>query len=398
MNRILTMLRERKKHVSFHTPGHKYGKWDITELSFSDNLSCPTGVLRQAEDDITAILGSARSFILTDGSTCGVLSMLYASGVKKLLLLRESHKSAFNGCKLMGITPCILDREGENGLPPVMKAEDIYPMKGKVDGVFLTSPDYYGRVPDLKAVRKACDDIGACLIIDGAHGGHLKGTSLYAGTAADFWVDGVHKSMPAITQGAVVSARERAEDLRRAVDIFRTTSPNYVIMASVEYAVKAEPNEKVRAYAKKLIERYGIENDDWTKLVVPVGEPANEVAAWLESKGIYPEFCDGNYIEFYISDYNTVGELKKLEGLLSSLRAQTVRTVKHERGKTGGRIFLVSYGDAVGKTCAKTCGLFPPYIPLVSEGEIFTEADAIRLKNAKNTYGTEGGKVYVYAG
>jgi arginine/lysine/ornithine decarboxylase len=31
----------KKKHFSFHTPGHKIGAWDITELSFSDNLISP---------------------------------------------------------------------------------------------------------------------------------------------------------------------------------------------------------------------------------------------------------------------------------------------------------------------------------------------------------------------
>lgn len=398
MNHILTMLRKQKKHISFHTPGHKYGKWDITELSFSDNLSCPTGVLKRAEDDITKILGSGRSFILTDGSTCGVLSMLYASGVKRLLMLRESHKSCYNGCKLMGITPCIMDKEGIDSLPPILCADDIRQLQGKVDGVFLTSPDYYGRVPDLKEIRKACDEIGAQLLIDGAHGGHLKGTELYAGTVADFWVDGVHKSLPAITQGAIVSARTKVEELKRAVDTFRTTSPNYVIMSSVEYAIKAKPNEAVRAYARKLAKTYGIENDDWTKLVIPVGEAAQKVNDWFERKGIYPEFCDGNYIEFYISDSNKLSELKKLEGLLRSLNGEKVQTITHERGKTEGKIALVSYRDAIGKTCAKTCGLFPPCIPLVIEGEIFTEADAKRFENAKNTYGTEGGKVYVYVG
>ena len=65
-----------KKHLSFHTPGHKVGEWDITELSYSDNLSCPQGCILEAERDIAKILGAFRSFILTDGSTAGVLSML----------------------------------------------------------------------------------------------------------------------------------------------------------------------------------------------------------------------------------------------------------------------------------------------------------------------------------
>ena len=72
--KIYSMLHKYSKgrHLSFHTPGHKAGAWDITELSYSDNLSCPKGVIKEAEKDISEILGSAASFILTDGSTAGV--------------------------------------------------------------------------------------------------------------------------------------------------------------------------------------------------------------------------------------------------------------------------------------------------------------------------------------
>ena len=73
------MLKENKKHLSFHTPGHKKGKWDITELVFSDNLSSPKGCILQAEKDIATLLGAQRSLLITDGSTAGVHAMLYAA-------------------------------------------------------------------------------------------------------------------------------------------------------------------------------------------------------------------------------------------------------------------------------------------------------------------------------
>ena len=53
----------KEKHLSFHTPGHKAGKWDITELAYSDNLSAPKGCILQAEKDIATILGAEKSFI-----------------------------------------------------------------------------------------------------------------------------------------------------------------------------------------------------------------------------------------------------------------------------------------------------------------------------------------------
>ena len=120
--KIYKMLRQnaQKKHVSFHTPGHKIGKWDITELSFSDNLSCPRGCIAAAERDIAQILGAAKSFLLTDGSTSGVLSMLYAAkslGVNTLAISRNSHKSVYNGCALTGFPRCYTTANGTRKLP-----------------------------------------------------------------------------------------------------------------------------------------------------------------------------------------------------------------------------------------------------------------------------------------
>ena len=86
--------------------------------------------------------------------------------------------------------------------------EKFTPLLEGADALLLTSPDYYGNIADLSAIRAFCNQTGKLLLIDGAHGGHLHfHKDLYAGAYADMWVDGVHKSLPALTQGAVVSAR-----------------------------------------------------------------------------------------------------------------------------------------------------------------------------------------------
>ena len=98
----------KKGHISFHTPGHKQTGWDITELSYSDNLSSPHGCIARAQEDIARILRAYKSFILTDGSTAGVLSILFSAkllGVKRVGVCENSHKSVFNGISLLGLTP-----------------------------------------------------------------------------------------------------------------------------------------------------------------------------------------------------------------------------------------------------------------------------------------------------
>lgn len=397
---IYAMLKGAPAHISFHTPGHKRGKWDITELSYSDNLSNPTGVLRAAEEDIAALTGAERSFLLTDGSTCGVLSMLYASGVKRLLVSAAAHKSVWNGCKLLGIETVSVRRMRPDGIPAQLTVRDIEENAMFADGVLLTSPDYYGMVPDLPAIRRACDGLRMTLLIDGAHGSHLRDTPLYAGRYAHLWVDGVHKSLPALTQGAVVSAAAGyGERLKAGVDIFRTTSPSYPILASVEYAVKVLPRPKIERLAERLRLKFGLPNQDWTKLVVEFGDCAAAAAAYCEKKGLYPEFCDGRYVMFYLSWETRAGELKKLERCLTALGAPLHTPQAEElpvRGGGYGAPVWIPLEESEGYTAAAAAGLFPPCIPLVQAGDLITKPVLQKLTAAKNTFGLDGRRICVY--
>ena len=123
---IARMLRRQKRHISFHTPGHKRAGADITELPYSDNLLSPTGVLAEAEADIARILGADASFLLTDGSTCGVFSMLYAvrcAGARAVAVPAYAHRSVFNACGVMGLEPVVMAQPVVAGRPPPPPAE-----------------------------------------------------------------------------------------------------------------------------------------------------------------------------------------------------------------------------------------------------------------------------------
>lgn len=405
--RIYNMLNNAPRHTSFHTPGHKKGKWDITELDFSDNLAAPTGVIKQAQEEIASVLGASVSCILTDGSTSGVLAMLYASGVKKLIFPTASHKSVYNGCRLLGVEGVILPTRTLGKIPqqPTAKEVETALSQSGADGVLITSPDYYGNIADLNAIKAVCQRHGAILLCDGAHGAHLHGTPLYAGNFADMWVDGVHKSLPACTQGAVLSAKEQRfkERLLDGVDIFRTTSPNYIIMASVEYAVKYPVSPRLVAAAnglKKVLNAY--ENDDWSKLVIHYGESATKVHEYLQSLNIYPEFCDGENILFYLSPANKISQLERLKGALLPLRHLqenynfSAPMPENKRGERTEKYEKIPLADSVGRTSAKNVGLFPPCIPVVAQGEIIEQRHVERLQSAKNTFGLTEGKITVY--
>ena len=411
--KIYAMLKKhlQKKHLSFHTPGHKNAEWDITELSFSDNLSSPRGCIAEAEKDIALALNANASFILTDGSTSGVLSMLFAAkslGVKTVATLAPLHKSVYNGCALLELKTIEIPQTEWTLFVQNSQIDKLPSWLKKADALFLTSPDYYGNIPPLSTLKTLCERAKIPLLIDGAHGGHLHYTkNLHAGTYADMWVDGVHKSLPALTQGAIVSAKTEkyAVALRAAVDIFRTTSPSYPIMASVEYAVKYPKNEclerQVRAYASTST-RLQV-NEDYTKLCALFGENAFAAHAYLESKGIYAEFCDGNVVCFYLSPATKVSDFKALQRLLNKAftlfpyveKASVQRIPAPQILDENVHCEWIDLANAVGRIAATNCGLFPPCTPLVFKGEEITKETVSLLQKADNVFGLWQNKISV---
>lgn len=402
------------RHLSFHTPGHKTAGWDITELSYSDNLSDPRGCIAAAQADVAAVLGASASFLLTDGSTSGVFAMLHAAkmlGVKRIAVSESAHKSVFNGCAALGLQPLVYPQRTRGKIPfpyTMYELNAYFPaLLAEADALFLTSPDYYGNIADLQAARAFCDKENKLLLVDGAHGGHLHFDKMrYAGAYADIWVDGVHKSLPALTQGAVVSAKNEkfAAALESAVDIFRTSSPSYPIMASVEYAVKYPRNEalekRVGEYVKNTPRVY--QNQDWTKLCALFGENAWTAQSELEKSGIYPEFCDGNVVAFYLSPVTSEEEFSRLCKALAQLfekyplRENAEEVIARERVDTNAPTEWVEIRQAVGRICAQPCGLFPPCTPLFGVGERISAEKLQRLGKAQFTFGIKKDKILVF--
>ena len=404
----------RAKHVSFHTPGHKVAKWDITELSYSDNLSNPKGCIKQAEEDIAKLLNAKRSFILTDGSTSGIFCMLYAlkqKGITRVAIPLSSHKSVYNACSALGISPVVFAmHKNRFGIEEFPSLTVIKTALDNADALLVVSPNYYGKTADYPSLRSLCDEQGKPLVVDGAHGGHLRyDKTLHAGYFADLWVDGVHKSLPALTQGAVVSTKSELfeNELRKAVDIFRTTSPSYPIMASVEYAVKFPKNQAleslVREFASQNPDRILL-HEDYTKLCVTFGANAFDAEKYLEKKGVFAEFCDGNVIMFYLSPATKKSAFVRLTKLLKKafeifpyepielVPAPSLSEISLCEKETE----LIDVALSEGRICANPCGLFPPCVPLILAGERIEKEKIQLLKNADNTFGLQENKISVF--
>ena len=436
---------QKRRPLRMHMPGHKANRrlfplfrdaaLDITELSFSDSLESPDGVIAAAQKDIADLLGARRSYILTGGSTCAIQAMLYAVRRRggKVLISRGSHKSVYNACTLFGIEPVVMQGNGLQGiqLPPTASdVEAALRRDGKIAAVLITSPDYYGNIADYEGIRTVCDRYGKLFFVDGAHGAYLRfdpddGAS-YAGNYADAWADGAHKTLATLTQGALlnVNAEDLIPDLEEGLDIFRTTSPSYLIMASVEYGVKllAERGKELIdavkreiALAKARMEKRGISFYGGSRTLVlavdclAAGVSAEAAQKALEERRVYAEFNDGRYLLFYFSPLTPPAHIARLERCVRAvlrLRALKGSGTPMPAPAAGVKKFgfltaqalpheQIPLAQAEGRIAARSIGVSPPCFPVVLSGEQITAEAAEFLSRAPHLFGADRGMVEV---
>ncbi|MCD7954973.1 MAG: hypothetical protein LUG93_04305 [Lachnospiraceae bacterium] len=123
--------------------------------------------------------------------------------------------------------------------------ERITAEKGRIEAVFITSPTYDGVVSDVRSIAREVHEAGAILIVDEAHGAHFAMHSYFPESAlscgADIVINSLHKTMPSLTQTALLHVKgERVdrERLRKYLDIYQSSSPSYVLMAGMDECVR----------------------------------------------------------------------------------------------------------------------------------------------------------------
>lgn len=247
----------------YHMPGHKrtmngeipkeWVAYDITEIDGFDNLHDASGIIDRMQKKIAKQCHAQESFLLVNGSTCGVLAAISAAVPKggKILMARNNHKSAYHGVYLRQLeveylNPPMMDGfDFFDAITPsqIQKALEEQKGSGKINAVMIVSPTYEGRVSDIKEIADVVHQYGIPLIVDEAHGAHLGFAEGFASNSnqcgADLVIQSVHKTLPSLTQTAVLHANGDLVDrnlIRRFLRIYQTSSPSYLLMASIENA------------------------------------------------------------------------------------------------------------------------------------------------------------------
>lgn len=284
MDRLLEKLERycNAGYYPFHMPGHKrnykdsplaaaYGM-DITEIEGFDNLHHPEGIILEAEKNASMLYGSEETFFLINGSTCGLLSGIFALTHEKdtILVARNSHKAVYNGIELRQLHCIYLYPSVDKnlGICKGISAEAVSEQLERhpeIKAVIITSPTYEGILSELDGIVKTAHEKGVPVIVDEAHGAHLglspdvpKG-AIAAG--ADLVIHSIHKTLPSFTQTALLHVQGDLADrdrIKKYLAIFQTSSPSYLLMTGIDECIRYLQKNKESAFRewKDRIERF----------------------------------------------------------------------------------------------------------------------------------------------
>lgn len=258
--------RSLRKVVSFHTPGHKNGEsiekrlksftgrnvyyFDVTVFPEVDSLHDPTGPIKKAQELAASAYGVDHSLFMVNGSSGGNIAMFLSTmrAGESVIVSRNAHKSVLAGVILSGVWPIWIQPEideqnkiiNNSSARQIEDALDKFP---EAKAVFITSPTYNGVVADLFKIAEICHRRGKLLLVDEAHGAHLKFHKdlpvSAVETGADMCVQSTHKMLSAMSQGSMLHVNSDMVDInavRQVVSLNQTTSPNYLTLASLDMA------------------------------------------------------------------------------------------------------------------------------------------------------------------
>ena len=433
---------KRRRVVPFDVPGHKRGRGnpelvdllgkqcvglDVNSMKPLDNLGHPVSVIRKAEELTADAFGAAHAFLMVNGTTSSVQTMILSvcKAGDKILLPRNVHKSVINALVLCGAIPVYVEAKvnPKIGIALGVEVEEVERVMDEnpdAVAIIINNPTYYGVCSNLKKIVELAHNRGMKVLADEAHGTHLYfGENLpMSGMAAgaDMAAVSMHKSGGSLTQSSILLCGESmdAEYVRQIINLTQTTSASYLLLSSLdlsrrnlalrgkdyfqkvtymaEYA-RNEINEigGYYAYGKELIDGDSIYDYDVTKLSIftqGIGLTGIEVYDLLRDEyDIQIEFGDIGNILAYISIGDRIQDIERLVGALEDIKRLYEKDssdlycgdfIKPEVVMTPQEAFYAKkkqlpIRETSGRICAELVMCYPPGIPILTPGEKITD-------------------------
>ena len=436
---------------------NKLGFLDITEVDPLDNFHCPQGVIKEAQNLLAKTYKAKKGYFLVNGSSSGNLAAIFSAFEEgdEVIIERNCHKSIYNGLilrklRVKYIEPVIDD---ENGvfLPP--DKENIYNSIKKCSnpkGIILTYPNYFGITYDIENIILDLKTKGLKVIIDCAHGAHYGVSNKLPkaiSSLGDYVVLSAHKTLPSLTQGAYLLVNDESLNLEFYLRAFTTTSPSYLIMASLDYGrfyldkyghedysklinLAEKWKEKINKLKKvhilcrdDLNKHYNIKNEvkenegyniDLSRyvLILPKGYNGHKLLEYLRDQKIQAEMSFSRGVVLIMSPFNTEKDFERIYEAILKLEMKKICApieAKYLSMVPEKRLEPYEAFQRIGKCCeieksegciAKEAIIpYPPGIPLVCPGEIISLKVINIIKdyvnNKKSILGVEDNMIQV---
>lgn len=422
------------------------GELDITEVDNLDNLHCPEGVIKESEDLLAKTYNVKKAYFLVNGSSSGNLASIFAAFNEgdEVLVERNCHKSIYNGIILRKLKviyiDSVVDEEMGVFLPPREKEIDEALNKStNPKGIILTSPNYFGISYDIENKIIELKEKGLKVIIDSAHGAHFvisRELPKSLVNFGDYIVLSAHKTLPALTQGAYLLVNDYSENINFYIKAFMTTSPSYLIMASLDYSryyldnygkedyenlvVLAEKwKRKINLLDKAIIvsdmdlkEGYSIDRSRYL-VILKNGYSGHKLLKYFKSIKIQGEMSFSNGVVLILSPSNTEDEFEKIYLAIKNLDMNLLRC--NEKNVVFPKIapikvlepnevfninsINININEALNKIAKESIIPYPPGIPIVCAGEKITKEiiDIVNeyIHNNLNVIGIDNGYIKI---
>ena len=417
---------------------------DITEIEGFDNLHHPEGILKDSMKWAADVYGADQTYYLINGSTGGILAAVCGSVPRggRILVSRNCHKSVYHGICLNQLkTSYVYPQEIEGlGIQGGITAEDVDRMLNRymdTQAVLIVCPTYDGIVSDIEAIARIVHRAGLPLIVDEAHGAHFRYDAMFPVSALDLGADvviqSVHKTLPSLTQTALLHIKCNRPDggcyadrerIDRYIHMVQSSSPSYVLMASIENSIYQMEQTDMAPYGKQLhklrrrlgqmrhlrladtglIGQAGIRDLDISKIVVSTRGtclyPAEDgltgfTGAQLDDilrreYHLEMEMCGADYVTAITTVMDSGEGLERLGDALTRIDSQLTDAGYKPDGRKGNqksvysmrcdtamsmgeameeKMASVGLEDSAGCISGEFVYIYPPGIPIVAPGE-----------------------------
>lgn len=415
------------KILKAHMPGHKgrgedfYGL-DITEISGADSLYEAQGIIADSERQTAELFGAGKTLYSAGGSTLCIETMLAlmakVTGKKKVLAVRNCHRAFVNTCGLLGLDPVWICPEYKNSLVTGNVTADTVAgalrecrERGDMPGfVYVTSPDYMGKLAPLEDIARVCHDFEVLLAVDNAHGAYLRFTEGADGKplhpmfrGSDICCDSAHKTLPVLTGGAYLHIKNPALEpyegcAKELMSLFGSSSPSYLILESLDRCgefirregqdIFGRQQQAAEALHRRLSPYWQLYGDEWGKLTffAPAsGFTGTELAEILRECGIECEYADDCFTVLMLTG-STPSEMERAGDIIEKIPQPRIAvpvpdysgfTVPHRamciRDAMNAPSERIAASEAAGRTAGLCPSHCPPGVAPIVSGEVFTD-------------------------